>query len=434
MNRMLAPILASTLAVGLVAVAAPAHAAPGGPRAHGADPRAGSLVLIGGNLSEDEAILSKIVELADPDGTGPAAARIAIITAAAAPAESAAEGSDSAENNAQANGLYYAELFGRYGAETYVVPIDEAVDFDGDPYVPGNADRADVADQVRQSTGVFLGGGDQMRYVRTLLDCSGAPVDEAYRRCADTPVLGAVRDVLGADGVVAGVSAGLTIQQGADMVTGGESYQAWRDGGSPGYLDDPTALASLPFGGFGFFQEALLDSHFGTWGRQARMIRLADDTHHRRILGVDETTALAYDRSTRIGQVIGEAGASVIDVDPRDVRGQTARDVRWTRLVAGDAFDFARGTAIPGAERITAPGTGAGPAEAADVWDSSDGPGNSGSLSDLATALVASSATTASGTTFEAAPQFRTTLTRDRATSWWSTGGFEQLRVDIGAE
>ncbi|GAA1764796.1 cyanophycinase [Agromyces humatus] len=433
MKRRIAPALATGLALWLICGSVPAHAQQAAAQPSSRD-SAGSLVLIGGKLSENATILSKIVELADPDGVGPVGPRIAIITAAAAPATTSEEGTDPNENNAQANGLYYADLFAQFGAETYLVPIDEAVDFEGDPYVPANAQRDDVADEIRASTGVFLGGGDQMRYIRSLLECDGGQANEAYRRCSDTPVLSAVRDVLDHDGVVAGVSAGLTIQQSADMVTGGESYQGWRDGSSKGYLDDATALASIPYGGFGFFDEALLDSHFGTWGRQARMIRLAADTGNPRILGVDETTALVYDRSARTGGVIGEGGASIIDVDRRDVRGQTAQDVRWTRLVAGDAYDFGRGRALPGTERTNTVGTGAAPSEVADIWDSIDGAGNSGTLTELGLALVTSSGSVASGVTFEGGPTFRTTLTRDRHTSWWPSGGFEQLRMDIAAE
>jgi len=139
------------------------------------------------------------------------------------------------------------------------------VNYDGDPYTPAAAHDPAVVEQVRASTAVFLGGGDQMRYVRTLLDCVGQEAREAHHRCVDTPLLAAVREVLDRGGVVAGVSAGLTAQQGPDMITGGESYQAWRDGASPGYLDDATELGFVPHGGLGFFDEALLDSHFTTW-------------------------------------------------------------------------------------------------------------------------------------------------------------------------
>lgn len=415
-------LIAGGLALGATAAAAapPASAPP-----------AGTLVLIGGALNEDATILQRIADLADPDGDGPQTGRIALITAAASAARTPEAAADSSLNNAAANGLYYGELFAQYGAESYAVPIDGAVNYAGDPYTPANAFDEQVAAEVRASTGVFFGGGDQMRYIRTLLDCLGQEALEAHHNCVDTPVLAAVRDVLARGGVVAGVSAGLTVQQGADMITGGESYPAWSDGATAGYLDDATELGFVPHGGLGFFDEGLLDSHFTTWGRQARAIKLAAETRHELVVGVDETTALVYDRASRTGEVIGEHGVSLIEVDKKDVKKDAATDVRWSLLVAGDRVDFATGTITPGSARQTGAGTGDGPTAAADAWDSIDGPGGVYTLRDLARALVASSASTTSGDTFESGPQYRTTLIRDAATSWWAGGGFEALRLDI---
>ena len=60
------------------------------------------------------------------------------------------------------------------------VEFDESVDFNKDPYVPANADDAIVADQVARSDAVFFGGGDQMRYVRTLFDCEFVAVPDRH--------------------------------------------------------------------------------------------------------------------------------------------------------------------------------------------------------------------------------------------------------------
>ncbi|KZE92881.1 Cyanophycinase [Agromyces sp. NDB4Y10] len=422
-----AATIAATVAVACLVGASPAVAAP----KHGTTSApAGSLVLIGGNLKENATILQRIVDLADPDGDGPAKARIAIVTAASSAAKTAAEAADDTLNNASANGLYYSALFERFGAETYAVPIDTAVNFAGDRYKPSNANDPKVAREVAKATGVFFGGGDQMRYVRTLFDCKNA-ASEAFTSCTDTKVMSAVRGVLDRGGVVSGVSAGTTIQQGADMVTGGEPYQAWRDGTTPGYLDDASALAHLPYGGFGFFPEGQLDSHFGTWGRQARMIKLADQTGHDLVVGVDETTALVYDRATRQGEVIGRNGVSLLDTSETVIEGAVGTGTRWSYLVAGDRVDFGTGAITPASERRTGAGTDAAPAPVADVWDSIDNP-DAGvySLVDLGVALVASVADRAEGTTFETDPQYRTVLERTDGTSWWD-GGFEGLAITI---
>jgi cyanophycinase len=425
-TRTAATIVAAMAAFACTLAASPATAAPSA----ASDSNVGSLVLIGGNLKEDATILQRIVDLADPDGDGPERARIAIVTAAASAARTAEAAADDTLNNASANGLYYSALFEQYGAETYAVPIDTAVNFAGDAYKPSNANDPKVAREVAKATGVFFGGGDQMRYVRTLLDCKYA-ADEAFTSCSDTKVMAELRGVLDRGGVVSGVSAGLTIQQGADMVTGGEPYQAWRDGTTPGYLDDASALAHLPSGGFGFFPEGQLDSHFGTWGRQARMIKLADQTGHDLVVGVDETTALVYDRATREGEVIGHNGVSLLDTSDTVIDGAVGTGTRWSYLVSGDRVDFATGEITPGSERRTGAGTDAAPAPVADVWDSIDNP-DAGvySLVDLGLGLVASVADRAEGTTFETDPQYRTVLERTDATSWWD-GGFEDLAITV---
>ena len=426
-RRILGTVLALSSALATAAVTgSPVGASPDahpGPQRHHGD--RGSLVLIGGALKDDAEIVRRIVELADPDGAGPDRARIAVVTAAAAPAASAEEAADPDLNNAAANGLYYSALFERFGADTYAVPVDTTQGaFEGDAYGPDNADSRAVAGAVRASTGVFFGGGDQTDYVRTLMDCRPAP-DEAYRSCRRTRVLAAVGSVLRADGVVAGVSAGTTIQQGADMVTGGEPYEGWRDGATPGYFDDGTRLGYLPHGGFDFFGQGLLDSHFGTWGRQARMIRLARDTGHRQVVGVDETTALVVDRATATGEVIGRNGVSVMEVGPEATS--------WSYLTRGDRVDLVDGAVTRAADATDVVREGEGPAERADIWDSvaAADPGVY-SLVDQAIALTTSGATTATGTTLETDPQFVTTLTVGPATSTWETSaGVSFAHLDL---
>lgn len=428
--RTLPTLITACTAAAVVLAATPAAAAPSG----GDDSRRPHAVLIGGNLAENAEIIQSIVDLADPDGAGPAKARIAIVTAAARSARTPAQAADPSLNNAAANGLYYSDLFQRFGAETYAVPIDTAVDYEGDQYRPDRADDLGVVAELANATGVFFGGGDQMRYVRTLLDCAPAP-DEAFTSCTDTPVLTALRAA--ADrGVVSGVSAGLTIQQGADMITGGESYEAWRDGAAAGYLDDPAELGYLPYGGFGFVEGVQLDSHFTTWGRQGRAVKLGLETGHDLVLGVDETTAVVLDRTTGVGRVIGEHGASLLDLgDARESDGGVT-GVRWSYLTAGDTVNLGRGLGLA-ADGSAAVRPTAGPvAERADIWDSLTGEGGTYSLRDLARDAVASAARSASGTSLEEDPQFRTTLTRHPSTRAWTTpdGGVSfaglELRID----
>jgi cyanophycinase len=189
-----------------------------------------------------------------------------------------------------------------------------------------------VAGQVASMTGFVFGGGDQYRLVAALLHGAAH---------TDSRVLAAIRARFEQGAVVAGTSAGAQIQAGRDMVTGGASYQALRDGSHAGYFDDDTVLADLPSGGFGLFGEGLLDTHFSANGRLGRAVRLAADTGHQRVFGLDPDTALEETGGSL--RVLGRHGVSVIDL-----RGATfgvrdgywsIRGVRWTYLTDGAVYD-----------------------------------------------------------------------------------------------
>ncbi len=352
----------------------------------------GSLVLIGGGLSADNAaIYGDIVRLAGGAGR----ARIGIVTAASStPAEDPDAGTPDC-NNSVCNGAYYAGLFSGYGADATWIPIDL-------DHLAAAEDPAVVA-QINGLTGFFFGGGDQYRYVRTMKRPNGA----------DTAALAAIRAKLRSGAVVAGTSAGAQIQAGPDMLTGGESYEGLRDGSSPGYFDDAARLGYLPGGGFGFFDAGLLDTHFSARGRLGRSVRLAADTRHDRVFGLDEDTALEV---TGVGgsrpalRVLGSAGVHVFDLrsaavsDGRD--GWGIRGVRWTQLSSGDTYDAAQwrlGTTkaplSPASGRCTT-------RESADVFAADV-------LPQLAQALAERrDCRSTSGVTAEDDPRFRVELTR----------------------
>lgn len=399
----------------------------------------GHLALIGGALDENVEILDRIVTIAaahrERSGREHALPRIAILTTASEPASSASDADNPECESDLADGVYYAELFARHGAVGVPIPVgvSERPPYPGATYLVDRAEQEAVADLVRSCDGVFFGGGDQSHYVLALFraEIAGEP---PFANRHETAALQAIHSVLESGGVVAGTSAGLAIQQGRDMVSGGEIHTSWALGSAPGRelaAEGREALSYIPAGGLDFFPEAPLDSHFSEWGRPPRAIRLAHDTGKFRTIGVDEHTALFYDRATRQAQVIGKRGVSFLDLAECEGSGDTILGTRWSYLVPGDTYDFvhdraSRGTAVVDLELENEE---ASASTSTDLW-TDDG---SRPLLRLALSLLASNTDhSAHGESDHArSPRFRTTLHRDERTVSFSNGGFSNLTISI---
>ncbi|BCJ75792.1 hypothetical protein CS0771_53360 [Catellatospora sp. IY07-71] len=297
-----------TGALGAAALTALTPAAPASARGG----RRGPLVLVGGSLSDGNTeIYGEIVRRA-----GGARARIGVLTAASIPPSQDPDAGSPDAVNSVTNGRYYADLLRAHGAgEAVWIPVDlDRI---------AAADDPAVAALAASCTGFFFGGGDQFRYLTTMVR------GQAH---ADSLLLAAIRRRHAAGAVVAGSSAGAQIQQGPDMVTGGESYNALRDGSHPGYFDDPDTSGYWPAGGFGLLTSGLIDTHFSAYGRLGRAVELAVTTGNRRVYGLDANTALLVtDPGGReeLGRVLGTGGVNVLDL--RD-------GVRWSHLSAGFTY------------------------------------------------------------------------------------------------
>ncbi|WP_189951974.1 cyanophycinase [Streptomyces roseolus] len=415
-------VLACGLAVALLTAASPATA-DSRPVPH----RAGSLVLIGGALKEDNTqVYGEIVKRA-----GGEHARIGVITAASVPESQDPHAGDPDRcSNSACNGAYYADLFKRHGAaDAQWIPLD--IDHVAD------ADSDAVVAQVESMTGFFFGGGDQYRYVTTLLR------GEEHK---DSRVLAAIRAKLARGAVVAGSSAGAQIASGPDMVSGGESYEGLRDGSAPGYFDDPARLGYVPRGGFGFLRSGLVDTHTGAYGREGRALRLAADTGHDRVYGLEENTALVVDRPGTPHEhltVLGPQGVAVLDLrqaragDSAD--GWTLRRARYSHLTDGDRYDARTWTArvAPGKRPLAPSATTPVPANG-DVFHSTANPdGAPYSFRTTARALASTRAQdSATATTYETGPRFTVTFTKGRGFAAYSgdgagAGTVTGLRIDI---
>ncbi|MET8583476.1 cyanophycinase [Streptomyces collinus] len=407
-RRTLVLITATALVIAVTALAGvpAAQAAHRGPQRD-----TGSLVLVGGALASDNTeIYGEIIKRA-----GGQKARIGVLTAASIPESQDPDAADPDKcSNSACNGAYYASLFKKHGAaDAQWIPIDlDHID---------NADSDTVVDQVDSMTGFFFGGGDQYRYITTLLH---------GQQHTDSKVLAALRDKLAHGAVIAGSSAGAQIAAGPDMVTGGDSYPALRDGSSPGYFDDPSRLGYLPDGGFGFLDSGLIDTHTGAQGREGRALRLASDTGHDRVYALDENTALVVDApGTRHEAitVLGTNGVAVFDLRSAHSRhcrsGWSLKNARYTYLTDGDHYDPRRWLASPGQgkHRLVPHNDAAVPGND-DVFHSVANPaGSPYSFRGTARALAATNAPrSATATSYESGPRFRVTFTKRAGFSAWT--------------
>ncbi|MFG2310914.1 cyanophycinase [Streptomyces sp. NPDC048566] len=418
--RRVALAAGTALVLGVLSATPAAQAAP----AHAG--HAGSLVLVGGALKEDNSrVYGEII-----DRAGGPKARIGVITAASVPESQDPDAGDPQRcSNSACNGRYYADLFKQHGAaDAQWIPID--LDH------IANADSADVVAQVDSMTGFFFGGGDQYRYVTTLLNGD---------RHTDSKVLAAIRAKLARGAVVAGSSAGAQIASGPDMVSGGESYEALRDGSSPGYFDDATRLGYIPRGGFGFLRSGLVDTHTGAYGREGRALRLAADTHHDRVYALEENTALVVDnpgsRDERM-TVLGTNGVAVLDLRRAHARttaaGWSLSNARYTYLTQGDHYAARTGTPRPAPDKrpLTPHDATSVPANTDVFYSAANPDGSPYSLRTTTRQLAARLQTRATATTYESGPGFTVTLTEPHGfTAWTDTANTPQtligLRVDI---
>lgn len=409
----------------------------------------GPLFLIGGALDEDPVLLERFAALtreahqahqahnhATDAKTLP---RIGIFTTASEPAIAPLDGNPETESD-EADGEYYREVFARHQLEAIPLPVGRAAiaPYPGAPYIREAADDAQLAELVAGLDGLFFGGGDQTNYIFALFrdpasetatgsSAEGTPPGVGR---TETAVMRAIRALHARGGVIAGTSAGLAIQQGSGMVTGGTSVRAWHDGVTPGYEDDEQTRFSVA-GGFGFFAEGLLDSHFNEWDRVVRAVCLGRATGNRLVFGVDEHTALVYWPTERTGEVIGSGGVSIIDLEEAEWSSEaaaaTALGVRWHHLLAGDQYRFDTEVITRAATEQFEPGTGPLPETAQSTGGEDVGP----VLLRQAQALTRSAGAVAALDYIATDPGYHVTLLRDERTIWTAAGGFSALKLSI---
>jgi cyanophycinase len=174
-----------------------------------------------------------------------------------------------------------------------------------------NGDAAEAV--LREATGVFFTGGDQLRITTVL---GGSRVDSMlHTRLADNIVL-------------AGTSAGAAMMS-STMITGGSG----------------AVVHTGP--GLEFLPGVLIDMHFAVRGRLNRLLAAVARYPHELGLGIDEDTAILVEGGRF--EVLGAGSVTVIDAGPAtgiqapgaDDEGPIALcDARLHVLPAGCAFEL----------------------------------------------------------------------------------------------
>lgn len=273
----------------------------------------GAVVAIGGALRYDNApVWSRLVALAG----GPGARFVVLATASENPARSAA--------------LAVAALVA-HGARAEALPV--APRLAGVELQQATRDPQLLA-RVAAARGVFFTGGAQERIVDTLQPGGHA-----------TPLLEAIRDVLGRGGVIAGTSAGAAVlsrvmfRDATDVLA--VMKGALRDGHE---VDCGLGIAG---------PDLFVDQHFLARGRLGRMLPLLQSRGLRAGLGVEEDSA-AILRDGQV-EVVGRGGALFVDLADAttDVKlgAFNVAGVRLTYLGDGDRFDLRTHALSPAAVR-----------------------------------------------------------------------------------
>ena len=234
-----------------------------------ADDIKGSLILIGGACSAEGEALATFVRMS---GAATGGKIVGLTTASSDPVNSAM--------------AWHRDLM-LAGATHVEFPIVDR---------RARAQEDGIADSVRDASGIFLGGGDQVHLVATIGGSKvGDAIREAYYRGA----------------IVCGTSAGAAALTEV-ILAGGEPDEE-------GTMVDMHIGPGLGLLGF----RAMIDTHFAQRRRLHRLFTAIAANPEYMGLGLDEDTALVVQGC--LGAVVGRGGVTF--VDGRDIRFDNAEEV-----------------------------------------------------------------------------------------------------------
>jgi cyanophycinase len=260
-------------------------------------------MIIGG--AEDKlrkrAILTQLV-----DAAGGERARIAVIPTASSLGDAVVE--------------VYDALFRSLGAAE-VVPVR--------PESREDAHDEKLLELLRSATGIFMTGGNQLKLSSVV---SGTPLGDA------------IRDAHARGVVVAGTSAGASIQSSHMVAFGG-----------PGAT--PKQRMTQVAAGLGLLQDAVVDQHFDQRNRYGRLLMIVSQSPQLLGLGIDEDTAavVTEEDGRQLMSVIGKGAVTVFDparmvtnaYEAKRSSPLLASGVMLHVLPAGSVFDLAERALVP---------------------------------------------------------------------------------------
>jgi len=294
----------------------------------------GSLVIVGGGLEHNnKSIFNQMIELAG----GTEKASFAVIP--------------SASGVAIQSWVLFRKALISYGIKPGNIHLINIAMVDDDSTTDvnestwsNNGNDLQLAGIVRGCSAVWFTGGDQSRTIKTLVKPDGS----------NTPVLEAVWEVFRSGGMVGGTSAGAAIMS-EPMIGAGSSMGALKHGVVTDYKGDdfPESDGVFLTHGLGFFPLGMVDQHFNTRARLARLILAM--MHEKKTLnlgfGVDENTALIYIGKQKIMKVTGTAGVTIVNTADASISHiqnlPQVENVMISYLGDGDVYDIGTNTIIP---------------------------------------------------------------------------------------
>ncbi len=158
----------------------------------------------------------------------------------------------------------------------------------------GNRARLDSLEKAKI---IFLGGGDQSRFMRLI---------------EGTPVKSIIQKIYRNGGLIAGTSAGAAVMS-KKMITGNSlrdtAYSSTFDGVWKGNLELKDGL--------GLLDSVIIDQHFLARSRHNRLLTAVLDYPSYQCIGIDESTAIVVKNG--MATVVGESQV-IIFSDPKKIR------------------------------------------------------------------------------------------------------------------